>query len=93
MGVAFNGAEAIEKICQCGVRPELIIMDHRMPVMDGLTATQELKRLCPSCKILFISADDTVRTRTFKAGADRFLTKPVSLEKLLTAVRQLVKQN
>lgn len=90
IGVAINGAEAILKLQQLKTPPHIIIMDHRMPIMDGLTATLELKRLLPSCKILFISADYRIEARTCKAGADLFITKPVELEKLLTAVHQLV---
>ncbi len=93
VGVALNGIEAIAKLQRLKHPPHIIIVDHRMPVMDGLSVISELKRLLPSCKILFISADFTVKTRTSKAGADLFITKPFSMEKLLTAVGQLANQS
>ncbi len=89
IGVAYNGFEAIEKLKQLKPPPHIVIMDHRMPQMDGISATSELKRVLPFCKILFISAD--CKMRTSEAGADLFLTKPVSLEGLLDAVHQLAR--
>ena len=89
VGVAFNGAEAIEKILQLDSEPNIIIMDHRMPVMDGLTATKELKRKLQRCLIVFISADETVKGASLEAGADLFIVKPVGLATLLNAVSAL----
>lgn len=93
MGVAFNGAMALEKVSQLEPKPSIIIMDHRMPVMDGLAATKELKRRFPSCLIIFISADETVRAATLKAGVDLFMIKPVGIAALLSAVRTLTQKD
>ncbi len=91
MGVAFNGAEAIEKVHKLEPKPDIIIMDHRMPVMDGLTATKELKHKLHSCRIIFISADETVKEASLAAGAALFIVKPVGIAELLKAVNSLVK--
>jgi CheY-like chemotaxis protein len=92
IGNAHNGVEAITKLKELKPPPYLIIMDHRMPLMDGLSATSKLKKFLPTSKILFISADYRMKTRTNDAGADMFLTKPVSLEELLAAVHQLTRE-
>jgi two-component system chemotaxis response regulator CheY len=89
VGVAFNGVEAIEKISQLKPLPSIIIMDHRMPVMDGLTATKELKQKLPRCQVVFISADETVKQASLKAGAKLFIVKPVGIATLLDAVQSL----
>ncbi len=74
---AFNGAEAVEKFVQMNPRPDIILMDHRMPVMSGAAATREILALDPSSKILFVSADETVKDEAIAAGALDFLTKPI----------------
>ncbi len=89
VGVAFHGAEALEKIHKLESKPSIVIMDHRMPVMDGLTATKELKTALPKCLIIFISADETVKTTSLDAGADLFMVKPVGIAALLSAVASL----
>ena len=93
VGVAFNGAEALEKVYKLEPKPNIIIMDHRMPVMDGLTATKELKRRLPNCLIIFISADETVKAATLEAGVDLFMVKPVGIAALLSAVRTLTQKD
>ena len=93
VGVAFNGAEALEKVSQLEPKPNIIIMDHRMPVMDGLTATKELKKRLPSCFIVFISADETVKASALEAGVDLFMVKPVGIAALLNAVGTLTRKD
>ena len=84
---AHNGQEALD-FCATSL-PDLILMDIQMPVMDGLTATREIrKRYDTPVKIIVLSADALVQTRerAILAGADSFLTKPVSRDKLLKTI-------
>ncbi len=87
---AFDGDEAIEKYSQLDPKPDIIMMDHRMPKMDGISATRELKRLCPKCKIIFVSADETVRQKAIEAGAKVFQVKPIRARELYTLITQLM---
>lgn len=52
---ASNGEEAVSKTL--ALRPDAVLMDVRMPVMTGLQAAGEIRRLCPTCTVL-MSADD-----------------------------------
>ncbi len=74
---ASNGAEAISNYLQSEPKPEVILMDHRMPVMNGSEATKKLKEINPNLVVIFISADDTVKAEALSSGAVAFLTKPI----------------
>ncbi|MFQ5832075.1 MAG: response regulator [Candidatus Thorarchaeota archaeon] len=87
---AYNGAEAIEKYVALNPRPDIVLMDHRMPVMNGVTATRELKEIDSSAVVVFISADDTVRNEAMNAGALGFLTKPIRSTDLFAALEDYV---
>lgn len=90
VGHAFNGAEAVEKYVKANPKPDIVLMDHRMPVMNGATATKELKQINPDVKVLFISADETVKQDAFDAGALGFLTKPIRSKVLFAAIKEHV---
>jgi two-component system chemotaxis response regulator CheY len=80
---AFDGQEAVEKyVCS----PDLILMDHRMPVKNGVDATREMLTITPETKILFVSADESAQRDAFAAGAVGFLAKPIRSKKLLGAI-------
>ena len=61
-------------------------MDHRMPVMNGTTATRKLLEMDPTARIVFISADDSVYDDAIDAGAKGFLTKPIRSANLFDAL-------
>ncbi len=92
VGHASDGAEAIEEFMKMNPRPDIILMDHRMPVMNGITATREIKHLDPHSRILFVSADDSVVDEAVDAGAVGFLTKPVRAATLLASIEGQVEQ-
>jgi CheY-like chemotaxis protein len=86
---AANGLEAVKKART--FQPHLVLMDLWMPIVDGLKATETLKA-DPHMKdipVLALSADtfSPLCDRAIKAGADRFLAKPVSPDALLDAIR------
>ncbi len=86
VGHADDGAEAIEVFVQLNPKPDIILMDHRMPIMNGTTATRELLHMDASARILFISADETVKPEAMDAGAVEFLTKPIRSKDLFAAI-------
>ncbi len=88
IGNAYNGAEAIEKFVELNPKPDVILMDHRMPVMNGATATREIMQIDPDARILFISADDTVKDEALESGAQGFLTKPIRSNVLFSAISE-----
>jgi len=83
---AFNGEEAVSKFDGMAPTPDLIIMDHRMPVKNGLQATKEIIARAPNAKILVISADATVQPRCRAAGAVGFLEKPFTMSVLFEMI-------
>lgn len=87
---AFDGCEAIEKYEELESKPDVVLMDQRMPRMDGINATRRLKEIDPTVKVVFLSADDESRNTAFKAGASAFLTKPVRIEVLFDTIETIV---
>jgi DNA-binding NarL/FixJ family response regulator len=70
-------------------RPDVILLDHRLPDGDGVTALPELRALHPSARVVVLTASDAdhVLMAAVEAGAAGFLSKSGSIEKLKTAVR------
>lgn len=90
--VASNGQEAIEMAHR--TMPDLIVMDILMPILDGLSATRELKTDPATARIPILvvtaKASNSDRDAAEAAGCDGFLAKPYRNKALLEAVRQLL---
>ena len=88
VGAAKTGREAIELSQQ--VKPDVIVMDINMPDMDGITATQEIKRRTPHIQVVILSvqSDPSYMRRAMLAGARDFLTKPPMIDELTDAIRR-----
>lgn len=87
---ASNGREAVEIVA--AARPDLVMMDLNMPLLDGISATRESLRASPESKILVFSAnrDPAMVHRAAEAGAVGYLFKPATRQVLLTAVREVL---
>ena len=83
VGTAFDGEEAIRRYNDTNEKPDIIIMDHRMPVMNGVEATKEIMRINPMQKVIFVSADVLVEKEAREAGATEFLPKPFRMDDLI----------
>jgi PAS domain S-box-containing protein len=94
IAVARSGLEAIEQAEQ--IQPHLILMDIQMPHMDGLEATQLIRARPPLARIPIIALTALVmpgdRERCLAAGINEYLSKPVSLNKLVELINQQLKQ-
>jgi len=88
---AFNGEEAVLKFEAMEEKPDLIIMDHRMPIKNGMEATAEILAMDKRAKILFISADVSQESRCQEAGAVGFLEKPFPMDKLFKTIDSVLK--
>jgi two-component system response regulator NreC len=89
-GEAENGRVAIEKVRQ--LHPDVVIIDWQMPVMDGLEAAKEIKRIAPSTTMLMITLHDSPElTRSaFAAGIDEVLSKSDRIvDHLLASLRHV----
>lgn len=86
---AYNGDEAVEMFKKMDEPPAIIIMDHRMPNMNGVETTKEILKFNSSIKIIFTSADTAVRYDALESGACWFMTKPFSIVDLLAAIERI----
>jgi DNA-binding NarL/FixJ family response regulator len=85
---AADGAEAL-RLAE-DVRPELVVMDIRMPGVDGLAATRGIKSRWPGIKILVLSLYEGRQDEARAAGADVFVSKGEPPERLLRALSSLI---
>ena len=87
VGEAEDGAGALELAARC--RPDVILMDVRMPVMDGVEATRRLARTRSSARIVILTTFDSDEYvyEALRAGASGFLLKDVQPGQLIDAIR------
>ncbi|WP_328973260.1 response regulator transcription factor [Streptomyces sp. NBC_00239] len=87
VGEAADGAQAVALAHR--LRPDVVIMDIRMPVLDGVAATGQLADELPDCRVLALSTFDMDEyvVAALRAGAYGFLPKDISPEELVAAVR------
>lgn len=83
---AYDGEEAVQKFSMMNPKPDVIILDHRMPNKDGLVCMKEMLEIDPNSKIVFISADANVREQAIEGGAVSFGLKPVTIRHMLDLV-------
>ncbi|MEN4012698.1 MAG: response regulator transcription factor [Bellilinea sp.] len=91
VGEASQGEEGLRMAVN--LKPHVVLMDLRMPVMDGVTATRRLKDTLPQCKVIVLTTfdDDEDVFEGLRAGAVGYLLKDVSSEKLHEAIRSAAK--
>jgi len=90
VGVANDGAEALELIPDC--QPDLILMDLKMPVMNGIQATRQIRQQYAGIQILVLTtydADNWVFD-AIRAGARGYLLKDTPRERLIAAIKEAV---
>jgi len=86
-GLAENGREAVDAAEE--LKPHLVLMDVRMPVMDGVSATRILKTKHPELKILMLTTfeDDEYVREALRFGASGYLLKSISTKELLASIQ------
>ncbi|WP_323746740.1 response regulator transcription factor [Catenulispora pinisilvae] len=87
VGQAGSGAEALRLVH--GLRPDVVVMDIRMPGLDGIEATRRIRAEAPGTRVLMLTTfdDDENVYGSLRAGASGFLLKDMALEDILAAVR------
>ncbi len=91
VGEAENGEQAIKLSEQ--LQPDIILMDIRMPIMDGVAATREIQKRCAGIKILVLTTfdDDEYIKAALQNGAMGYLLKDTPSEELAVAIRAVYK--
>jgi DNA-binding NarL/FixJ family response regulator len=89
VGEANNGAEAVERAGE--LMPDVILMDIKMPGLDGLAATKQLKAEMPYVRIMMLTVSETDEDlfEAIKAGASGYLLKNVDPDYLIASVQQV----
>ena len=87
--LAFNGREALE-LCRTHPEISLVLMDIKMPVMDGLEATRKIKEFRKNLPIIGLTAFAMTgdKDRALEAGCDEYLSKPVKTDILLSVIKK-----
>jgi DNA-binding NtrC family response regulator len=88
-GEAFNGDECMENIDHEGATPDFVIMDHRMPVINRIETMIDILFENPGLRIIFISADSSLRDGVLSYGAQIFMEKPFNINNLLKTIDNL----
>lgn len=91
VGTASNGREAIELVRK--EKPDVVLMDIRMPEVDGVECTRLIKTAHPRIKVIILTTfdDDEYVFGALRYGASGYLLKGVSVEELANAVREVVR--
>ncbi len=86
--VVGEAADAKEVLTQVELlSPEVILMDIKMPGVDGIELTRQLKEKQPSCNIIMLTLYDEYLTQAIEAGATGYLLKDIKREELVRAIR------
>jgi len=87
VGEAGNGSAAVEQVC--ALRPDVVLMDVRMPDLDGIAATREVLASSPEVKVVILTTfeQDDYIFGALHAGASGFLLKRTGPEELLAAIQ------
>jgi DNA-binding NarL/FixJ family response regulator len=90
VGTAAGGVEAVERACT--ERPDIVLMDLRMPRMEGAEATHQILAALPETKVLVLTtySDDEFLFPALQAGARGYLTKDATAEEIEHAIRAIL---
>jgi two-component system, NarL family, nitrate/nitrite response regulator NarL len=90
-GEAENGKQAVEKVKE--LNPDLVLLDINMPVMNGVQAAYEIRRIAPGVKIVFFTVHDSPEAMSAcrTVGVDGFVAKATAGTQLIPTVERLLK--
>jgi len=85
---AEDGFEGVRKFAECKPRPSIVLVDYRLPTMNGADTTRQILQIEPKTRIIFLSADMNAEAQAKAAGAYMFLKKPVSVYEIIKAINK-----
>lgn len=90
VGMAEDGQKAVDMFKTMLEKPDLIIMDYRMPRKNGIEASIEILQIDREAKILFATADNEVCKQAKTIGVAGFIRKPFRLEELMNDIKRVL---
>jgi two-component system chemotaxis response regulator CheY len=85
--VAHDGQEAIEMFKNAHKKPDVILMDHHMKMVDGVEATKRILDISKESRVIFLSADSHIKEDAMRAGACAFLNKPAGINEIINVIK------
>ncbi len=87
-----NGQVAFEKIKDTRYTPDVILMDYKMPILDGISTTKRLREIGCTVPIILLTADAMKgeKEELLKHGATKYVSKPINWDELLTSIEELM---
>lgn len=91
VGTVSNGHDLVRTATQ--LRPDVVIVDIAMPVLNGLDASQQVKQALPGVKVIFLTmnGDTDLAAEAFRRGASGYLLKTCAASEMLIAVREVLR--
>lgn len=84
--VAGDGDAGVKAFRAAARPPDVVLIDHRMPIRNGLDAMREILLFYPEARFVFVSADEGMKAAVIAAGAKAFLTKPAGMREIADAL-------
>ena len=88
----MNGELALKEYREMEEKPDLVIIDHRMPIMPGTVLAERILEMASDQKILFLTADESVRDSVREMGVKHFLEKPADIESIRQSVEEALEK-
>lgn len=90
---AYSGEDAVETYSKLRIKPDVVIMDERMPGMNGLEAAKKILDKDRSAKVIFVSGDPRIEEKALSIGVSAFVQKPFGLTELKRAIESVSREN
>jgi DNA-binding NtrC family response regulator len=89
IGTANNGIEALNKLSDSIPKPDVIIIDYHMPIINGIETSKQILKIDNSSKIIMISGDPSVREIALTNGIIEFYEKTKSLKNICQRIKEI----
>jgi len=91
VGIANNGIEAVSMFKSFSNKPKVILMDQRMPEMSGIEASRIILQIDNRVKVIFISADASIKEEAISIGVFLFIDKIFTIDELVDAINNAIR--
>ncbi len=88
VGIADNGEEAVSMFKSFNIKPKVILMDYRIPIKDGIAAAREILQIDRNSKIIFTTADESIKEEALSLGIFSFMEKPFTINALIDEIKK-----